>query len=138
MRALQGKEEALGPKHTSTLDTVNNLGILYKNQGKLAEAEQMYVRALQGYEDALGLENVARYTPALNTMSNLGYLFAAQGELTEAKTMYSRALAGFQALLGPSSNNCRRLKRALASLDPQQGKLRAFLHPLLGKVSINI
>jgi len=46
--ALQGREEALGPKHMLTLDTVNNLGILYKNQGKLAEAEQMYNRALQG------------------------------------------------------------------------------------------
>ena len=45
-RALQGKEEALGPKHTSTLDTVNNLGALYKDQGKLAEAEAMLTRAL--------------------------------------------------------------------------------------------
>ena len=44
--ALQGYEEALGPKHTSTLDTVDNLGILYKTQGKLAEAEAMYIRAL--------------------------------------------------------------------------------------------
>jgi hypothetical protein len=40
--ALQGREEALGPKHTSTLETVNNLGTLYKNQGKLVEAEAMY------------------------------------------------------------------------------------------------
>ena len=28
-RALQGKKEALGLKHTLTLDTVNNLGALY-------------------------------------------------------------------------------------------------------------
>lgn len=34
-RALRGYEEALGPKHTSTLDTVNNLGLLYADQGKL-------------------------------------------------------------------------------------------------------
>jgi hypothetical protein len=39
MRALQGKEKALGAEHTSTLDTVNNLGNLYNNQGKMAEAE---------------------------------------------------------------------------------------------------
>ncbi|KAF2676925.1 hypothetical protein K458DRAFT_257845, partial [Lentithecium fluviatile CBS 122367] len=51
-RALQGYEEALGPKHTSTLGTVNNLGLLYADQGKLAEAEAMYSRALQGYEEA--------------------------------------------------------------------------------------
>jgi hypothetical protein len=40
-RTLLG-EKALGPKHTSTLDTVNNLGILFAEQGKLAEAEAMY------------------------------------------------------------------------------------------------
>jgi tetratricopeptide (TPR) repeat protein len=51
-RALQGKEEALGPKHTSTLGTVNNLGNLYADQGKLAEAEAMYTRALQGKKEA--------------------------------------------------------------------------------------
>ena len=45
-RALQGKEEALGPKHALTLNTVNNLGNLYKGNGKLAEAEKMYERAL--------------------------------------------------------------------------------------------
>src|SRR5207249_4676317 len=54
IRALQGKEEAFGPDHTSTLGTVNNLGNLYAGQGKLAEAEKMYIRALQGYENALG------------------------------------------------------------------------------------
>ena len=43
IRALQGNEEALGPKHTSTLDTVNNLGNLYKNQGRLAEADRKSV-----------------------------------------------------------------------------------------------
>ena len=46
MRALQGREEALGPKHTLTLTTVNNLGLLYADQGKLGEVEKMYMRAL--------------------------------------------------------------------------------------------
>jgi hypothetical protein len=46
LRALQGKEEALGPHYISTLSMVNNLGNLYQNQGKLAEAEKMYLRAL--------------------------------------------------------------------------------------------
>jgi hypothetical protein len=45
-RALQGKEKAYGPDHTSTLDTVNNLGLLYADQDKLVKAEQMYQRAL--------------------------------------------------------------------------------------------
>ena len=43
LQVLAGKEQALGPDHTSTLETVHNLGLLYRNQGKLAEAEQMEV-----------------------------------------------------------------------------------------------
>jgi hypothetical protein len=31
--------------HISTLDTVNSLGILYANLGRLEEAEKMYQRA---------------------------------------------------------------------------------------------
>ncbi|KAN0080638.1 hypothetical protein V8E54_003842 [Elaphomyces granulatus] len=68
------KEEGIGP-------TVACLGILYKKRGRLDDAEKMYQRALQGYEKAVGLENVARYQPALMTISNLGNLFAAQGHL---------------------------------------------------------
>ncbi|SLM38811.1 nb-arc and tpr domain protein [Lasallia pustulata] len=47
-RALEGYEKAWGPEHTSTLDVVNNLGLLYAGQGKMAEAEAMYRRALEG------------------------------------------------------------------------------------------
>ena len=53
-RALDGKEKAWGPEHTSTLSTVNNLGLLYADQGKLAKAEEMYRRALDGYIKARG------------------------------------------------------------------------------------
>jgi hypothetical protein len=45
-QALRGKEKALGVKHMLTLWTVNNLRNLYKNQGKLALAKQMYKQAL--------------------------------------------------------------------------------------------
>jgi tetratricopeptide (TPR) repeat protein len=45
-RALAGKENALGPDHTSTLQTVHNLGSLYSEQSKLKKAEEMYERAL--------------------------------------------------------------------------------------------
>ncbi|KAH6959895.1 hypothetical protein BKA56DRAFT_500566, partial [Ilyonectria sp. MPI-CAGE-AT-0026] len=52
-QALEGRERALGPHHTSTLDTVNNLKILYKDQDKFKEAKGMYERALHGFQTAL-------------------------------------------------------------------------------------
>ena len=98
-----------------------NLGLLYVDQGKLDEAEKMYQRALQGYEKAVGLENVARYQPALMTIWNLGDLFAAQGHMDKAKELYTRACTGYRALLGPSSDECQLLETQIVSLDPAQG-----------------
>jgi tetratricopeptide (TPR) repeat protein len=54
-RAMAECEKALGPDHASTLRAANNIGLLYQNQGKLAEAEAMLQRALAGRKKALGL-----------------------------------------------------------------------------------
>ena len=80
IRALIGCENALGRNHTSTLDTVNNLGNLYRIQGKLDAAEQMCMRALAGKEKALGPD----HTSTLSTVNNLGWLYCDQGKLAEA------------------------------------------------------
>jgi tetratricopeptide (TPR) repeat protein len=93
-RALRGYEEALGVGHSSTLDTVNNLGLLYAAQGRLGEAEKMYERALRGYEEALGVG----HSSTLQTVNNLGGLYYSQGRLGEAEQMYERALRGYEAL----------------------------------------
>ncbi|KAF7504126.1 hypothetical protein GJ744_002644 [Endocarpon pusillum] len=66
VRALAGYEKALGPDQTSTLDPVNNLGILYSGQGKLDEAGEMYMRATAGKEKALGPD----HTSTLNMVYN--------------------------------------------------------------------
>ncbi|RYP25684.1 hypothetical protein DL766_006952 [Monosporascus sp. MC13-8B] len=102
-RALQGYEKALGPDHTSTLDTVNNLGLLYSDQGKLKEAKEMYQRALQGYEKTLGPD----YTSTLDIVNNLGVLYSDQSKLKEAEKMYQRALG-----LGLLYKNQGKLKKA--------------------------
>ncbi|KAF2259631.1 hypothetical protein CC78DRAFT_502933, partial [Lojkania enalia] len=96
-RALQGFEKARGPEHTSTLGTVNNLGSLYWNLGRLDEAEKMYQRALQGFEKAWGPE----HTSTLDTVNNLGLLYADLGRLDEAEKMYQRALQGKEKAWGP-------------------------------------
>jgi hypothetical protein len=73
LRALAGYEKALGPEHISTLDTVNNLRILYASQGNRAIAEQMFLRVLTEYKKALGSEHIS----TLETVNNLRNLYAA-------------------------------------------------------------
>jgi len=66
------------------------IGYLYKNQGKLAEAKQMYMRALKEKKKTLEVE----HTSTLNIVNNLGALYSNQGKLAKAKQMYMRALKG--------------------------------------------
>jgi tetratricopeptide (TPR) repeat protein len=62
------KHSEVGTAHVSTL---NNLGALYRGQGKLAEAEKRYQRALQGPEKAFGVTHI--YSPQLrHSLQNSG------------------------------------------------------------------
>ncbi|KAK4943239.1 hypothetical protein LTR10_017081 [Elasticomyces elasticus] len=70
-RALQGYEKTLSKDHTSALNTVNNLGLLYANQRQLDEANEIFERALQGREKVLG----GGHTSTLDTVTNLGTLY---------------------------------------------------------------
>jgi tetratricopeptide (TPR) repeat protein len=72
------------------------LGLLYADQGKLAEAEEMFQRALRGYEKAWGPDHIS----TLNKVHNLGNLYKNQGKLVQAEEMYQRALRGYERTLG--------------------------------------
>jgi tetratricopeptide (TPR) repeat protein len=70
-RAFEGWEKTLGLDHTLTLRTITNLGVVYRKQGRLLEAEAMYKRAFKGHEKALGSD----HTLTLQTISNLGVVY---------------------------------------------------------------
>ena len=88
LRPRKGFLVALGPEHTSTLNTGDNLGILYLGQGELAEAEAMYQWALVGFEKALRPE----HTSTLDTVNNLSILYGDRRKLAKAEAMCQRAL----------------------------------------------
>jgi tetratricopeptide (TPR) repeat protein len=97
----------------------HQLGLLYWSQCKLAEAEQMYQRALQGYEKALGAE----HTSTLMAINNLGILYQSQGKLAEAEQMYQRALKGREKALGAEHTLTLDSVHCLGTLYQDQGKL---------------
>ncbi|KAI1360650.1 hypothetical protein F5Y08DRAFT_43121 [Xylaria arbuscula] len=96
-----------------------NLGILYSDQGKLDEAEAMYMRALRGKEKAWGPE----HTSTLDTVNNLGLLYKSQGKLDEAEAMYVRALRGYEKAWGPEHTSTLDTVNNLGNLYADQGKL---------------
>lgn len=95
-----------------------SLGMLYADQGKLAEAEAIYIRALQGNEEALGPKHIL----TLETVNNLGNLYKNQGKSAEAEAMFTRALQGKEEALGPMHTSILDTINNLGNLYRNQGK----------------
>jgi tetratricopeptide (TPR) repeat protein len=110
--------------------TVNNLGLLYKKQGRLEDVDNC---ALAGTEKVLGPE----HTSTLDTVNNLGLLHKKQGRLEDAERMFDRALAGIEKALGLGYTVRSTLKTIedLCRLYESQGRIedaermRDHMHP---------
>jgi tetratricopeptide (TPR) repeat protein len=89
----------LRPHHPDVASILNNLAELYRVQGKYAEAEPLYQRALAILEEALGPHH-----PHLATsLNNLALLYRAGGKYGEAEPLYRRALAIRQKSAGAAT-----------------------------------
>lgn len=75
---------------TSALNNADIVGDRYYNDGKLAEAENMYRWALDKKEKVWGPDHPS----TLDTLDNLGTLYADQGKLAEAEEMSMRSFVG--------------------------------------------
>lgn len=111
------KGKSLVAEHPSIFDTVSNLGGLYVLQGKITEAEQMLNRALQGYEKALGTDDIMTSISALDTICCLGAVAEYQADLKKPRILYSKALVGSEKVYGPDHSECRSLRDMIRSLD---------------------
>jgi tetratricopeptide (TPR) repeat protein len=116
-RALQIREQVLGPQHPDVAQGLNNLAELYHTQGKYEEAEPLYQRALKIREQALG----PQHPDVAQSLNNLAALYHEQGKYEEAEPLYQRALKIFEQALGPDhphSVTCRTNLAALRQVSP--------------------
>ncbi len=81
--------KALGPDHPDVATTLRNLAALYKAQGKYAEAEPLYKRALAIWEKAMGPD----HPQVALVLENMAELYKETGRLDEAKRLEERAKA---------------------------------------------
>ena len=75
---------------------LNNLALVYEDQGRYAEAEPLLKRSLAVEEKSLGPDN-PDLGPALN---NLALVYEDQGRYAEAEPLYRRFLAITEKDLG--------------------------------------
>lgn len=131
-RFIVGDQIDIGGLH----GTFQRLGDLYINQGKLAEAEKMYVTALEGKEEVLGRDHWS----TLDTVYNLGRLYIDQGKLAKAEKMYTRTLQGYEKAFGPNEKETLDMVSNLGVLYNTQNRQveaeKMYIRALQGKKKI--
>jgi tetratricopeptide (TPR) repeat protein len=108
------QQEWLQTKHTRA----GLISQLLKQQIQYKAAERMHLRALAGYEKALGPD----HTSTLITIISMGTLLCLQDQLSEAENMYQHALSGAKRALGPDHIRVLGTVNNLANLYCEQGK----------------
>ena len=83
------REKALGPEHPEVAMSLNNLALLYRNQGHYTEAEPLHKRALAIREQALGPE----HPDVATSLENYATLLRETGRSAEAAELELRAKA---------------------------------------------
>jgi Tfp pilus assembly protein PilF len=73
--------------------------LLCSNQGKYAEAEPLYKRALAIKEKTLGPD----HPDVATSLHNLAWVYSREGKYKMAEPLYKRALAIKEQALGPNS-----------------------------------
>jgi tetratricopeptide (TPR) repeat protein len=99
-------------------ETYNNLALLYQTQGRYAEAEPLYLKALAIREKELGKNHPSTAT----SYNNLASLYKTQGRYAEAEPLYLKALAIREKELGENHPLTATSYNNLASLYKSQGR----------------
>jgi tetratricopeptide (TPR) repeat protein len=106
--------------------SLDQLGGVYLNQRKYAEAEPYFRRALAIREKLTGADRAA----LARSLENLGSLYAQQSRYGEAVEFESRAVRVFEETLGPQSpqlaDGLQNLGRALTQMDRHDDARRTY------------
>jgi tetratricopeptide (TPR) repeat protein len=111
----------------------NNIANMLGHQDRYMEAEEIFERALDRTEKALG----STHTSTLDLVNGLGAIYYNQGRLVEAEAMFKRALAGIEKALGPTHTSTLGTVNNLGAIYYKQDRLveaeAMFKRALAGK-----
>ncbi len=107
-----------GTNHVNYGAALNNVANVHHMQGKYADAEELYRRALAIREKALGVGHL----DVAQTLYNLALTYWKNGKHADAVGLYKRALAIREKRLGASHLDVAQTLNELANVYHHQGK----------------
>ena len=120
-RTLDLAGRVLGAGHAYTLWAMNNLAIVYHEQGLYDRAEALYIQAIEGQRQVLGDE----HRGTLTSMHSLAHVYRLQGRYDEAEQLYLETLETQRRVFGEDHPGTLRSMFSLGALYITQGRLDA-------------
>jgi tetratricopeptide (TPR) repeat protein len=118
--ALAIREKLFGPIDISVADTLSDLALAKRLEGRIGAAIQLYRRALSIYEQPFRQSrNFA------TTLNNLAQALVQNGDLKEAEVFFHRAIAEAERQFGPEHPNVAAALTNLASLQLSRRRFKA-------------
>ena len=115
-QCLSTARDRLKDDHPCVTASLNNLALLYYNQGRYVEAEPLYLQALE--LSLLGDD----HPDVADSLNNLALLYKSQGRYAEAEPLYLQALELRERFLGDNHPDVANSLSNLAGLYESQGR----------------
>jgi tetratricopeptide (TPR) repeat protein len=96
-RALTIREKMLGAEHPTVATSLNDLALLYYDQGQYGKAESFSQRAVAIQEKVFGPED----PEVAECLNSLALLYYHQGQYEKTEPLFGRALAIREKTLDP-------------------------------------
>ena len=96
LSSLEMSERLLGINNPTTITIINNMAVIYNNQGDYEQATLFYTRALEASDRLVGSEHPS----TLTTVANLAGLYLDKGDYRQAEDLLLRTLETRERLLG--------------------------------------
>ncbi|KAF4815773.1 Nephrocystin-3 [Colletotrichum siamense] len=118
-RVLQSREKTQGPEDFDTINAMDNLADVLRNQGQYEEAEKIYWQIVELRMKSDGPENSLTAGSLTSVADNL----KEQQKYEEAERVYQQALELAESVLGPASPATRRLLHNIGTSLEDQGRV---------------
>jgi tetratricopeptide (TPR) repeat protein len=115
---LQINEQKLERTHPDVANSLNNLAVLYEDQGKYEQAEPLYQQALQVRKKIWG----PVHPDVADSLNNLAKLYDGQGKRERAEPLFQQALQIYERTLEPTHPKMAMILNNLGVLYVAQGK----------------
>lgn len=117
-QTLELRRDILGPEHTSTLKSMNDLGLALERMGKYDEADKMHRETLELKEKLFG----HAHPSTLTSINNWATVLYMKGKYDEAENLHQDALNLKKKLLGSEDPSTFSSMNNLAYILERKGK----------------